>query len=136
MATILLIDDYPGIREFFSEELRDEGYKVVVTAKADSVMEYLADSHIDLVLFEPYLGKTERWDILSEIKRNHPHLPVIILTACDIFLTDERAAMADDIWIKSLVHLDALKQKIQNTIRHIVGNFRGRDIYDFSYRIP
>jgi DNA-binding NtrC family response regulator len=134
MATILLIDDYTGIREFFSEELSDEGHKVVGMAMAESAMSYLDDFHIDLVLLEPYLGKTERWDILSEIKHNHPHLPVIIVTACDFFLADERASMADDIWIKSLIHLDALKQKIQNTVRHIVCNLHGGDIFHITHQ--
>lgn len=79
MATILLVDDYPRIREFFSEELSDSGHIVFGLGETESILKYLYDFKIDLVLLEPFLGKIDRLDILSEIKHDVPQMPIILV---------------------------------------------------------
>ena len=52
MSSILIVDDQPRLQQPFSQELMDEGYRVVSIGDAKSGMKYLADSKPDLVLLD------------------------------------------------------------------------------------
>ena len=121
MASILIIDDQPYIQEFFSHELMDEGYSVDGVADAESVKVYLETSKPDLVVLDLFLNGFEGWNVLHEIKRKDPHLPVLIVTAYDTYADDPRLSQADGYMVKSFTHFDELKHKIADTLgqKHI-----------------
>jgi CheY-like chemotaxis protein len=111
MAKILIVDDQACARELISEWLTDEGHSVISTGCARSAIEQLRFSRPDLVLVDLYLGDHKGWDVLGDIKRQAPHLPVLVVTAYDSFVNDPRLSQADGYVIKSF-NLDNLKQKI------------------------
>lgn len=115
MPNILVIDDQQCIRELLSEELALEGYQVHSVGDAESVMEHLLFSQPDLVLLDLYLEGPEGFGLFEEIKRQCPHLPVIIVTAYDSFMNDPRLSHADGYVIKS-IDLDPLKQEIAHVL--------------------
>jgi len=90
MVSILIVDDQPYIQELFSQELMGEGYKVLSTGDAESAKVCLENSKPDLVLLDLFLNGFEGWNVLHEIKRKDPHLPVLIVTAYDTY-ADDRA---------------------------------------------
>jgi CheY-like chemotaxis protein len=112
MSNILIVDDQPYLRELFSEELTDEGYGVVSVPDAESVMLCLRHSKPDLVLLDLYLDGFEGWDVLREIKRWDPHIPVVIVTAYDNYMDDPRLSSADGYVLKSFTNLTELKKKV------------------------
>lgn len=112
MASILIVDDQPYTQEFFSQELKEEGYGVVSTGDAESAKVYLKNSKPDLVLLDLYLNGFEGWHVLNEIKCKDPHLPVLIVTAYDTYVDDPRLSQADGYVVKSFIALDELKQKV------------------------
>ena len=116
MASILIVDDQSYIQELFSQELMDEGYKVLSTGDAESAKVYVENSKPDLVLLDLYLNGFEGWDVLHDIKSKHPHLPVIIVTAYDTYVDDPRVSQATGYVVKSFVHFDELKQKIADVL--------------------
>ncbi|NVL90975.1 MAG: response regulator [Desulfobacterales bacterium] len=111
MPNILIVDDQACVRELFSQELLREGYRVACIGDAGSVTGHLRSSRPDLVLLDLCLDGLEGFDVLRDIKREYPDLPVIIITAYDSFMDDPRLSQADGYVIKS-IHLDELKQKI------------------------
>ncbi|NVL89886.1 MAG: response regulator [Desulfobacterales bacterium] len=115
MPNILVVDDQPCIRELLSEELAIEGYQVHSVGNAESVREHLLFSRPDLVLLDLYLEGPEGFGILGDIKKQYPHLPVIIVTAYDSFMNDPRLSHADGYVIKSS-DLDPLKQEIAHVL--------------------
>jgi len=115
MPNILIVDDQQCIRELLAEELIREGYRVATVGDAQSVRGHLRASRPDLVLLDLYLDGPDGWEVLAEIKRQDPHLPVLILTAYDSFMDDPRLSEADGYVIKS-IHLDELKQKIADVL--------------------
>jgi DNA-binding response OmpR family regulator len=117
MANILIIDDQVHVREFLSEELVHGGYRVASVGDAESIWGYIKDSRPDLVLLDLYLDGFKGWEVLRDIKRKHPNLPVLIITAYDSFADDPRLSQADGYVIKSFVALDELKQKIADVLR-------------------
>jgi len=116
MASILIVDDQPYIQELFSQELMGEGYKIFSTGDAESAKAYLENSKPDMVLLDLFLNGFEGWNVLHEIKRKNPHLPVLIVTAYDTYADDPRLSQADGYVVKSFVHFDKLKQKIANVL--------------------
>ncbi len=120
MPNILIVDDQPCIRELLAEELMCEGYRVQSTGDAELVAEHIRSSRPDLVLLDLYLDGPDGWEVLCEIKRQDPHLPVLILTAYDSFMDDPRLSQADGYVIKS-VCLDELKQKIADVLNRKTG---------------
>lgn len=115
MPNILVIDDQQCIRELLSEELALEGYQVHSVGDVESVREHLQLFQPELVLLDLYLEGPEGFALLEDIKRQHPHLPVIIVTAYDSFMNDSRLSQADGYVIKSS-DLDPLKQEIAHVL--------------------
>ena len=114
----MIVDDQRYVRELLSEELTDEGYRVSCAGDAESIWTCLKDSPPDLVLLDLYLNGFEGWEILQDIKREVPNLPVIIVTAYDSFADDPRLAQAAGYVVKSFNSFGELKQKIADVIVH------------------
>ena len=115
MAKILIVDDQPCIRELLSEELICEGYRVAAVGDAESVRGHLRSSQPDLVLLDLYLDGPDEFGLFRDIKRQYPHLRVIIFTAYDSYVDDPRLSEADRYVIKSS-DLNELKQKIADVL--------------------
>ena len=101
MPTILVVDDQHCIQELVAEELMDEGYEVETVGDAIGAQQYVRASHPDLVLLDLFLGEPDGWDVLHDMKRQAPHLPVIVFTAYDSFKDDPRLSKAHGYVIKS-----------------------------------
>ncbi len=115
MPNILIVDDQPCIRKLLSEELIYEGYRVKTAGDGESAMASLRSSPPDLVLLDLYLDGPDGWEVLRDVKRQDPHLPVLIVTAYDSFADDPRLSMADGYVVKS-IDFRELKQKIANAL--------------------
>ena len=122
MTSILIVDDQPHVREFLSEALAQEGYRTTSIGDAESIWGQLKESRPDVVLLDLYLGGFKGWDILHDIKKKEPDLPVLILTAYDNFQEDPRLSQANGYVIKSFVALDKLKLKIADVLEWKAGN--------------
>jgi DNA-binding NtrC family response regulator len=117
MAYILIVDDQPSVREFLSEELACDGCRIETIGDPESIWRHLDNWRPDVVLLDLYLDGFKGWDILRDIKKKAPDLPVLILTAYDTFQEDPRLSQADGYVIKSFVNLDKLKEKIANILQ-------------------
>ena len=116
MRSILIIDDQPHMRQLLSEELWDIGCKVESVEDVKLVGQCFEDSSPDLVVLDLYLKGFDGWEVLGDIKRRHPRVPVLIVTAYDSYRNDPRASRADGYMVKSFTHLDELKQKIADLL--------------------
>jgi DNA-binding response OmpR family regulator len=72
-------------------------------------------SQPDIVLLDLYLDGPEGFGLLEDMKRQYPHLPVIIVTAYDSYRDDPRVSHADGYVVKS-IHFDELKLKIARVL--------------------
>jgi CheY-like chemotaxis protein len=122
MTSILIVDDQPHVREFLSETLAQEGYQTTSIGDGESIWGQLKESRPDVVLLDLYLDGFKGWDILNDIKKKEPDLPVLILTAYDNFQEDPRLSQANGYVIKSFVALDKLKLKIADVLEWKAGS--------------
>ncbi len=118
MANILIVDDQPYVRELLSEILTHEGYQVASVGDVQSMWRNLRDSPPDLVLLDLYLNGSKGWDVLRDIKRIDPNLPVLIVTGYDSYVNDPRLSQAAGYIIKSISAFDELKEKIAEVLKN------------------
>ncbi len=79
---ILIVDDEADIRELVAGVLEDDGYAPRAAADSDSALAAIADRRPSLVLLDVFLkgSRLDGLDLLDEIKRRDPSLPVLVIS--------------------------------------------------------
>lgn len=116
MKRILVVDDEPGIRGLYSEELEDEGYVVRLASDGEEARRIVASEEIDLVILDIRMGKEDGLAALSGIKKVRRDLPVILNSAYPTFKSDFKSWLADFYVVKSS-DLNQLKEKINQLLK-------------------
>lgn len=80
MNKILVVDDEKSVQESLKLVLADI-YRVEVASSGHEALSKLADSDIDVVFLDIILPDTDGIQVLREIKKIYPDIPVIMLTA-------------------------------------------------------
>ncbi|KTF67261.1 sigma-54-dependent transcriptional regulator [Sphingomonas sp. HT-1] len=79
---ILVVDDERDIRELVAGVLEDEGYATRNAADSDSALEAIAERRPSLVLLDVWLqgSRLDGLELLDEIKRRDPSIPVLVIS--------------------------------------------------------
>src|ERR1700760_2274421 len=79
---VLVVDDERDIRELVAGVLEDEGYDARSAANSGAALAAIADRRPSLVLLDVWLqgSKLDGLDLLDEIKRRDPSLPVLVIS--------------------------------------------------------
>ncbi|AJP71641.1 nitrogen assimilation response regulator NtrX [Sphingomonas hengshuiensis] len=79
---ILVVDDERDIRELVAGVLEDEGYETRGAADSDAALEAIAERRPTLVLLDVWLhgSRLDGLELLDEIKRRDPTLPVLVIS--------------------------------------------------------
>jgi len=78
---ILTIEDDPAIRRGIVDALRFAGYGTLESGRGDQGLALARGAQFDLLLLDLVLPGGDGFEILREVRRLRPTLPVIILTA-------------------------------------------------------
>ena len=78
---ILTIEDDPAIRRGIVDALRFVGYQTLEAADGDTGLEMAVKAQFDLLLLDLVLPRRDGLEILAEVRRLRPTLPIVILTA-------------------------------------------------------
>ncbi len=101
MAKILVVDDEPGLRLLYSDELTEEGYEVVTAANCTEAYRLLAIRDIDLVILDIQIKQESGLQMLQEIVKEQKELPVILCSAYNCYKDDFSSWLADAYIVKS-----------------------------------
>lgn len=82
MSDILIVDDEKDIRELIADILRDEGFTARLAANSDQAVAELNVAEPALMILDIWLkdSKMDGIDILKQVKRNNPDVPVVIIS--------------------------------------------------------
>ncbi|MBG0777831.1 MAG: sigma-54-dependent Fis family transcriptional regulator [Desulfovibrionaceae bacterium] len=80
-SQILLIDDEKNYLLVLEMLLSDAGYDVTALADPQMALAYLEESEVDVVITDMKMPKLTGQDVLEHVKKNYPHIPVLIMTA-------------------------------------------------------
>src|SRR5512142_1879483 len=81
-SDILIVDDEADIRELVAGILDDEGFTTRTARDSDSALAEIANRRPHLVFLDIWLqgSKLDGLQLLEQIKREHPDLPVVMIS--------------------------------------------------------
>ncbi len=91
-GSILVADDDAAIRTVLNQALSRVGHDVRVTSNAATLWRWIAAGDGDLVITDVVMPDENAFDMLPRIKKARPHLPVIVMSAQNTFMTAIRAS--------------------------------------------
>lgn len=77
---ILVIDDEPRIRDACLLVLSDKGFEVAAAPDGEQGLQMIKATHYDIVLVDLMMPTISGFDVLSEVRTNHPDTVVIVIT--------------------------------------------------------
>lgn len=80
MASVLIVDDERGMRDFLKILLEKEGHKVITANKGSKALEIIENKTIELVVSDIRMPELSGIELLEIIKEK-TELPVIMITA-------------------------------------------------------
>src|SRR5438874_1443938 len=141
-ARVVVIEDEPAIRRGVVDALRATGYDVAEAADGQQGADQALRRGVDLVLLDLLLPKRDGLDVLNEVRRVRPTLPVIILTARGT--EDDRVRGltmgADDYVVKPfsarelLARVEAVLRRALGRPPDVFGARLGHALIDFGRR--
>jgi DNA-binding response OmpR family regulator len=82
-STILVVDDNAGILEFLLLLLSKNGLNCVGASSGQEALEIVSQRNIDLIILDVMMPVMDGLQVCREIKKHHPSIPIILLTAKD-----------------------------------------------------
>ena len=78
---ILVVDDEGHLRQTLSLVLQKGGYRADAAANAEAALQFLIKDPYDLIFLDLNMPGMSGIELLAEIHRQYPYIPVMILTA-------------------------------------------------------
>ncbi|TVR11259.1 MAG: sigma-54-dependent Fis family transcriptional regulator [Planctomycetota bacterium] len=121
-ARILIVDDDAAVAWSLEQALQGEGYHVTVAADAAAAKRRLRRFDPDLVLTDVRMPGASGLELLAHIKREHPSLAVVVMTAHGTMETAIEAVQAGAFdYLPKPIALDQLRSVVANALgeRHV-----------------
>jgi two-component system nitrogen regulation response regulator NtrX len=120
-ASILIVDDEPGIQESLGGVLRDEGYRVESVESGEACLERLRKAAFDVVLLDIWLPGIDGLETLEKI-RALPTPPVVIMISGHGSI--ETAVRATKLGAFDFIEKPLALEKTLLTVKHAVEQVR------------
>jgi CheY-like chemotaxis protein/predicted regulator of Ras-like GTPase activity (Roadblock/LC7/MglB family) len=130
MKKILVVDDEPAVLFALAEALVDKrrGLQVVTAANGREAMRVLQEEKIHLVVSDLRMPEVDGFELLAHLRRTHPSLPVILMTALGPEETSARLGAEGaleclskpfDVEVLRQKIADMLAQRVQGRVENI-----------------
>jgi DNA-binding NtrC family response regulator len=96
---VLVVDDDPSLRLLCRVNLELDGFPVCEAATLDAARSEIDRGGVGMVLLDVHVGHTSGIDLLDELKRDRPELPVVLVTG-ESGLPAEARGRADGVLAK------------------------------------
>jgi two-component system nitrogen regulation response regulator NtrX len=120
LPSVLIVDDEPSILQSLGGLLSDEGFEVQTAANGYEALKIIDADSPDLVLLDIWMPGIDGIETLKEIKKDNPHIQVVIITGHG---TIETAVKATKLGAFDLIEKPLSIDKIIVTINNAL-NFR------------
>ena len=78
---ILIVDDSEGTRNLCSKILEKDGYFVETAGNGEEALKLVGENSYDLIVTDLMMPLMDGMELLEHVKKSHPGMPVIIITA-------------------------------------------------------
>jgi CheY-like chemotaxis protein len=116
---ILIVDDELVIRSLLSEMLSEDGFSVATAENGKRGLECVNRGGVDLVISDVHMPVMSGPELLSELKRTNPELPVIILDSIPDRAREEPQAEMAEAHLSKPFDLQELRDAIGRLHGHL-----------------
>lgn len=79
--SLMIVDDVALPRMFLGDLFSGYGFEVTLAADSEEALAGLKTGQIDLLITDQFMPGKDGWDLLREVRRSHPGLPVLLYSA-------------------------------------------------------
>lgn len=127
MATILVVDDEQGMRELLTVLLEHQGHRVIAAPDGEQALKIVAHQLPDLVISDVRMPKMDGIGLLTGIRKKHPHLPVIMVTAyASMDSTIQVMRLGADDYITKPFRIDEIRLVVEKALAKARTRLHGR----------
>ncbi|HEY2585393.1 MAG TPA: response regulator [Tepidisphaeraceae bacterium] len=117
MATILIVDDEPILRQLFQNVLEHDGHLVLTAANGRDALEVMRERVPDLIMLDLLMPTMDGTTFLRLMRRHSDwaHVPVVIMSAVasETHIRNVGALGVKDYLLKAGFSLPALRERIR-----------------------
>ena len=117
-ASILVVDDEPGITLLCMRVLKRAGFNVLSETNPRAAIEYLGHTRVDLLLVDIRMPEVDGFDVIARAKRSQPDIAVLVMTGFGTVETAIRALRqgVDGLLLKPFERGDELVSAVQQAL--------------------
>ncbi|MEE8578212.1 MAG: response regulator [candidate division Zixibacteria bacterium] len=79
--SVLVVDDEEMMRNLLDKILSREGFRILTAADGVYALEMLEKEEVDLIISDMKMPRMTGFELLKQVKEQHPNIGVIIMTA-------------------------------------------------------
>ncbi len=118
IATVLIVDDEPDIRELLEITLRRMGLKTRSTCDYAETLAVLQQQAFDLCLTDMRLPDGSGLDIIEYVQQHHSSMPIAMITAYGCIETATKALKAGAFdYITKPVDINRLRELVNSALK-------------------
>ena len=126
MATVLVIDDEPGVRDLLNDALSAAGYEVLTAANGSEGLDTLRRQGAALCIVDVNMPHVNGFDFLDRVRESDTTTPIIMLSARQDAADVERGLRfgADD-YVRKPFSVNELVLRVGVVLRRTQGEIGG-----------
>jgi two-component system response regulator (stage 0 sporulation protein F) len=113
---ILVVEDEEGLRLFYEEELKSEGYDVITARNGKEAIRQVEEGSPDLIILDIVMPVMDGMEALSRILRKDRKIPIILNSSYTGY-RENFMSWAADAYVTKSTDLTGLKNKIQELLK-------------------
>lgn len=116
---ILIVDDELPIRELLESYFVKNGYRVTTAATSAEAVRIADEVSVNLIILDVVLPDADGLQLLGELKKSHPRLPIIIMTGIgfDEELLQEARRNGAAGYVSKTLPLEQLLMEVHRTLK-------------------
>jgi two-component system, cell cycle sensor histidine kinase and response regulator CckA len=116
-ASVLIVDDESGVRQYVERVLTTAGYRTTVAADCAEALKFAAGSKFDLLLTDVVMPDMTGAALASRIREEDPDLKVLYLTGHpDRLFEEKEAPLVQEAFLEKPCSAAGLKQAVSQAI--------------------
>jgi len=116
--SILVVDDELLIRDLLYDFFQGQGWEIAVAESGEKALEILREKKVDVLLTDLRMPSMDGMVLTSQVRREYPNLPVVIMTgypSVDSAVSALRARVAD--YITKPFSVNDLYKRVESHLR-------------------
>lgn len=120
---ILIVDDEPSVLKMLRKMLKDESDDIIEASNGEEAIQLCQQHKIDLLITDIVMPKKHGIDLIMEVKKINPNLPVIAISGGGgISGRFDYLEIAELLGAKNILHKPFDARDLREVVHNIIGS--------------